>query len=79
MWDLTADEFLGGDLRRYMFNIVEDINIEIGYFDDLWRKNQLAVRAEIFGNGGVKAQHKNKIIKGNFTYAKAILDGSVSS
>ena len=62
-----------------MFNIVEDINIEIGYFDDLWRKNQLAVRAEIFGNGGVKAQHKNKIIKGNFTYAKAILDGSVSS
>lgn len=79
MWDLTADEFLGGDLRRYMFNIVEDINIEIGYFDDLWRKNQLAVRAEIFGNGGVKAQHKNKIIKGNFTYAKALLDGSVSS
>lgn len=79
MWDLGADEFLGGDLRRYMFNIVEDINIEIGYFDSLWRNNQLAVRAEIFGNGGVKAQHKNKIIKGNFTYAKAILDGSVSS
>jgi len=79
MWDLGVDEFLGGDLRRYMFNIVEDINIEIGYYDDLWRKNQLAVRAEIFGNGGVKAQHKNKIIKGNFTYAKAILDGSVSS
>lgn len=79
MWDLTADEFLGGDLRRYMFNIVEDINIEIGYFDAIWRKNQLAVRAEIFGNGGVKAQHKNKIIKGNFTYAKALLDGAVSS
>lgn len=79
MWDLGADEFLGGDLRRYMFNIVEDINIEIGYFDAIWRKNQIAVRAEIFGNGGVKTQHKNKIIKGNFTYAKAILDGSVSS
>lgn len=79
MWDLGADEFLGGDLRRYMFNIVEDINIEIGYFDAIWRKNQLAVRAEIFGNGGVKAQHKNKIIKGNFTYAKALLDGAVSS
>ena len=79
MWDLGADEFLGGDLRRYMFNIVEDINIEIGYYDDLWRKNQLAVRAEIFGNGGVKAQHKNKIIKGNFTDAKALLDPAVSS
>lgn len=79
MWDLTADEFLGGDLRRYMFNIVDDINIEIGYFDDLWRKNQLAVRAEIFGNGGVKAQHKNKIIKGNFADAKALLDPAVSS
>lgn len=79
MWDLAADEFLGGDLRRYMFNIVEDINIEIGYFDDLWRRNQLAVRAEIFGNGGVKAQHKNKIIKGTFAAAKALLDPAVSS
>lgn len=79
MWDLGADEFLGGDLKRYMFNIVEDINIEVGYFDQVWLKNQLAVRAEIFGNGGVKAQHKNKIVKGTFTYAKAILDGAVSS
>lgn len=79
MWDLAADEFLGGDLRRYMFNIVDDINIEIGYFDDLWRKNQLAVRAEIFGNGGVKTQHKKKIIKGNFADAKALLDPAVSS
>lgn len=79
MWDLTADQFVGGDLRRYMFNIVEDINIEIGYFNDIWLKNQLAVRAEIFGNGGVKNQHKNKIIKGTFTYAKALLDGAVSS
>lgn len=79
MWDLGADEFLGGDLRRYMFNIVEDINIEIGYFDDIWKRNQLAVRAEIFGNGGVKAQHKNKIIKGNFADAKALLDPAVSS
>lgn len=79
MWDLGPDEFLGGDLRKYMFNIVEDITVEIGWINDMFQKNLLAVRAEMFGNGGVKDQHKNKIVKGTFTYAKAILDGSVNS
>lgn len=72
-FELGADEFLGGDLKKYLFNIVEDITIEVGLINDQFQRNQLSVRAEIMGAGLVKAQHTNKLIKGDFTLAKALL------
>lgn len=79
MWDLSADEFLGGDLKRYMLNIAKPITVDIGWINDQFQKNQYSIRAEIMVAGGVKDQHKTKIVKGDFTSAIAYLDGAVSS
>lgn len=73
--DITDDDlFYAGDFSKYMFNIVEGITIEVGYINDQFQKNQLSIRAEIFAAGGVKAQHYNKLITGDFTSAKAALE-----
>lgn len=71
---LAADAFLGGDFSKSMFNIVEDITIEVGWINDQFQKNQLSLRAEIFGAHGIKAQHANKFVKGDFATAKAALN-----
>lgn len=71
----TADDIIGGDFRKYMLNIVQDVTVDIGWINDNFAKNQFAVRAEMMAAGGVKAQHTNKLVSTTFATVKAaILD-----
>jgi len=71
----TADDIIGGDFRKYMLNIVQDVTVDIGWINDNFAKNQFAIRAEMMAAGAVKAQHTNKLISTNFATVKAaILD-----
>lgn len=75
---LDADAFIGGAFNKSMLNIVEDITLEIGWINDMFLKNQYAIRAEIMCAHGIKAQHANKFVSDNFTTAKAALIKSLA-
>lgn len=69
---LTSDGFIVGPFNKSNLNIVEDLVVEIGWVNDMFLKNQMAVRAELFAAHGIKAQHASKFVKG--TFASAITD-----
>lgn len=71
---IEDDEFIVGDFSRYLFNIVDGLKIDVGYVNDQFIKNQLTVRAELYGMGRVKNHEKPAFVKGTFSAAKAALE-----
>lgn len=71
---LGADEFLLGDFSRYAFNVVSPLDIQVGYINDQFIKNELMIRAELMGNGRVKYHDTWSFVRGAFTTAKAALE-----
>lgn len=68
-----TDGFIVGPMSKSNLNIVEDLTFEVGLVNDMFLKNQLALKAEIYAAHGIKAQHASKFIKGNFTDAMSAL------
>jgi HK97 family phage major capsid protein len=71
---LGDDEFLVGDFTRYAFNIVSPQDVQVGYINDQFIKNELMIRAELMGNGRIKYHDTWSFVRGTFTAAKAALE-----
>lgn len=70
------DDFIVGDFSRYLFNIVDGLKIDIGYINDQFIRNQLTIRAELYGMGRVKNHEKPAFVKGTFAAAIAELEST---
>jgi len=75
---IEDDEFIVGDFSRYLFNIVDGLKIDIGYINDQFIRNQLTIRAEMYGMGRVKNHEKPAFVKGTFEDAKVLLAGGTT-
>ncbi len=71
---ITDDNFIVGDFKKYLYNQVEPITIEIGLINDDFEKNILRIRGELQGMGRVKAHDTFAFVKGDFSVAKAALE-----
>lgn len=70
---LGDDDFVVGDFSKALINVVEGVEIEVGYINDDFAKNRLCLRAELTGMQRVKAHEAFAFVKGDFTSAKALL------
>lgn len=70
---IDDDEFIVGDFSRYLFNLVENLRIDVGYINDQFVKNLLTIRAEVYGMGRVKAHERPAFVTGDFPTAIAEL------
>lgn len=70
---ITDDNFLVGDFKKYLYNQVEPITIEIGLINDDFEKNIWRIRGELQGMGRVKAHDTYAFVKGDFSVAKGLL------
>lgn len=59
---LTENQVLIGDFSKANFNFVKNVEIEIGWINDQFLKNQYSIRAEFYGMQFVK-KHKNNFVK----------------
>jgi HK97 family phage major capsid protein len=71
---LTGDEFIVGDMSKYLFNVVDGVKVDMGYIDKQFVQNQVTLRAEMYGMGRVKANEAFAFVKGDFTSAKTKLE-----
>ena len=71
--DITDGNFLIGDFSKCLFNMVQDVTIDIGWMNDQFGKNQFTLRAELEGMQRVKSQFAGSFVKGNFATAIAAL------
>ena len=72
--DMTGDNFLVGDFKKYLFNWVESPTVEVGMINDDFEKNIWRIRVELQGAGRVKAHEAFALVKGDFSVAKAALE-----
>lgn len=74
---LGTDEVLIGSFNKAEFNYVQAIEIEIGWINDQFQKNQYSIRGEFYGMQRVKS-HKNNFVKiTNIDDAKAAITKTV--
>lgn len=71
---LGDDEFLVADTTKYLFNIVEELSIDMNYINDQFIKNQITIRAELMGAGRVKLHEAFAFVKGTFAAAQVIIN-----
>jgi len=70
---LDAGDFIIGDFSKSLFNFVEGIMLETGLVNDQFIKNQLTIRAEVYGAHRIKYHDAWAFVKGDFESAKALL------
>ena len=70
---ITDDNFIVGDFKKYLYNQVEPITIEIGLINDDFEKNIWRIRGELQGMGRVKAHDTFAFVKGDFSVAKGLI------
>lgn len=66
---LSDDEFIVGDMKKYLWNTVSGLTIDVGWVNAQFIENQVTVRAELYGMGRVKAHETYAFVKGNFSTA----------
>lgn len=76
---LGDDDFIVGDFSKSLMNVVEGIEIEVGYINDDFAKNRLAIRAEMTGMHRIKAHEAFAFVKGDFTSAIALLEAPATT
>jgi hypothetical protein len=69
--DIADGEFLLGDFTKCLFNMVQDVTIDMGWMNDQFGKNQFTLRAELEGMQRVKSQFAGTFVKGVFATAIA--------
>lgn len=70
------DEFIVGDFSRALFNFVEGITLDLGFINDQFVKNQMTVRAEVYGMLRIKYHDTWAFVKGDFSTAKALIQAT---
>lgn len=70
---VTEGDFLVGDFTKANLRIREDINIQVGYENDDFRKNLFTILAELRAVFFVKTNHLAAFVKGTFTDAIAAI------
>jgi len=74
--DIADGEFLLGDFSKCLFNMVQDVTIDIGWMNDQFGKNQFTLRAELEGMQRVKSQFAGTFVKGVFATAIAAIEAN---
>lgn len=70
---LADDEFVVGDFKKYLLNIVEGLTIRIGYINAQLINNQYTVLLETMAAGRVKLHDTFAFVKGSFSTATTAL------
>lgn len=69
----SGEQFLVIDPTKSLFNWVENITVELGWFDQQFLKNQWTIRGELQGMHRIKEHEKLAFVKGDFVTAKAAI------
>ena len=76
---VTAGEFLLGDFTKSYLALREDVVVSMGYVNADFTNNLVTILAEMRAAHFIKSNQVTAFVQGDFSVAKALLDGSVAS